>query len=209
MSKNKKGGSWFNIFSDLAIMLLSGLGFWNMFKGVFGKDNGSRVWFGLILIGAAVVLVFIIPLMPAKLRGGNKVPFKVRLLQILESLFALIGVGGLAAMLCFTVQEPKNNNAALIGGGVFVLGSAIALAVNKIMDKLIDHGEADPEDRLLFNSECEDRYRDMVFADPQFNGENGLSDEERERELKRIEGQDDPSMSKGQVELHEDLKHRR
>lgn len=206
MSKNNKGGSRFNIFSTLAIIVLFGLGLWNLFKSIFDKDNDSRMLFALILCGSAIVLAFVIPLLPAKLRGGNKVPFKVRLLQILESLFSLTGVGGLAAMFYFTVQEPKNNNAALMGGGVFVLGFAIAVAVNKIMDKLIDRGEADPEDRLLFGSEEEDRYKDMVYKNPEFYGEDGLSDEERERELKRIEGQDDSSMNKAQVELHENLK---
>lgn len=206
MSKNKKGGSWFGILSALAIIVLFGLGLWNMFKSIFDKENDSRLLFGLILCGAAVVFVFIIPLLPAKLRGGNKAPFKVRLLQILESLFSLTGVGGLAAMFYFTVQEPKNNNEALIGGGVFVLGFAIAVAVNKIMDKLIERGEADPEDKLLFDSEDEDKYKDMVYKNPEFFGEDGLSDEERERELNRIEGQDDSSMNKAEVELHEDLK---
>lgn len=206
MSNNKNGGSRFNTLSTLAIIVLFGFGLWNLFKSIFDKDNDSRIVFALILCGTAVVLAFVIPLLPAKIRGGNKVPFKVRLLQILESLFSLTGVGGLAAMLYFTVQEPKNNNAALMGGGVFVLGFAIALAVNKIMDKLIDRGEADPGDKLLFDSESEDRYKDIVYKNPEFFGEDGLSDEERERELKRIEGQDDSSMNKAQVELHENLK---
>lgn len=206
MSNNKNGGSRFNTLSTLAIIVLFGFGLWNLFKSIFDKDNDSRIVFALILCGTAVVLAFVIPLLPAKIRGGNKVPFKVRLLQILESLFSLTGVGGLAAMLYFTVQEPKNNNAALMGGGVFVLGFAIALAVNKIMDKLIDRGEADPGDKLLFDSESEDRYKDIVYKNSEFFGEDGLSDEERERELKRIEGQDDSSMNKAQVELHENLK---
>lgn len=220
MSNEKKGGSKFPTIVITVVTLLFLWGFVTTLLGAFSKkENDPRTYIGWIIIGAAILIRVLITLMPAKLRGVEKQPFKVRILQILQSLSFIILIGGLVVMFYFTIKYPDDNPniPALYGAGIFLFGFVSAPLSHAIIGRLIDRGEASPDanDDLNTGSEPlseEELNKGIVIKGVDSYGEDPLSDEERERELRRIEEQEqvrNSPMTREQVELHEDIRHNR
>lgn len=165
---------------------------------------------------AAGVAVFLLPilgtllmtLIPQKARGVNAVPKKERVMQILLVLSVVMAIGGFIGAIAAAFFEKTPLIIALgVTAGVGFLG---AIIISSIHTKETGENGINIE---LFPTDPEQEKQDMETAREIIGGifktEERLSDEERERELQRIEQQDrmmGNGMTKEQVEEYENRK---
>lgn len=220
MSNKKKYGSKFGTMTGLimAMLLISGVLFM-----LFSKASGEvplrpgswRLTTGMILFGLSIVIAAILPFLPAKLRGVDRIPLKYRVMQCIISFSVLLMVGGFAWIIYSMMGDPDNdqNYGALIGAGVFALGFIIAWIAAVIRDKILEHDDAAPNVTTIMRVESDIHESEfgMDILKKLSGEENVLSPEERERELRRIEEQDRRAgvapMTKEQVEEYEKHKY--
>ncbi len=220
MSNKKKYGTKFGTIFGwiMAALLISGILF--MFASVTSGEvplspESWRLNTGMVLFGLTSVMAAILPFLPAKLRGVEEVSLKIKIIQFIISLSVLLMVGGFAWIIYSMMRDPDNkqNFSALIGAGIFVVGFAMAWIAASIRDKKAERGEAPQDVTVLMRGETdklESETDDIVLRKLFGYDQNGLSPEERERELRRIEEQDRQAgivpMTKEQVEEYEKRK---
>lgn len=217
--RKKKYGSKFGTIMGWSLTALFLLGlvitFWAA-KGSeeLGKPGSGRLTAGLLMMGAAVLVISSLPLLPAKLRGVDEVPKKIRVIQVFTTIFLWAALGGFAVLAYNCVQEPQNTLWCCIGAGIFLAAFAGLWLVTSIRDKLIERGEAKPDADVIMRAESD--IHESEFGKELINkvlgvGDERLSEEERESELQRIEEQDRKAgvvtMTKEQVEEYENRKH--
>lgn len=163
---------------------------------------------GIILAILPLIVIPILAMLPAKLRGVDEVPRKECAVQLLMMLFAvMLVVGFLTGMIMgMSASEDDSENVLpiIISGcaaAVGFVGVIIMAAVNKrVTGKDSVTIQLFPEDEK--SREVTEKVLDKVLKP-----EDRLSAEERERELERIEKNTVGAMTKEQVEEYENKRH--
>ncbi|MCM1167867.1 MAG: hypothetical protein NC401_17925 [Ruminococcus sp.] len=215
MSNEKKYGSRFGTVLGLILagLLLAGI-LTMIFASLKGGELASRQFIiGLVMVGASIVGVMLLPLFPSKLRGVDELPRKARAMQIMISVFTLAALGGFVMILVGSSREPANVTAVVTGVGMFLIGFAADCITAKIRAKMIQKGEIPDDSHVVMRAESDvpDALTGLAAVNKLLgHGGETLSPEERERELRRIEEQDRMAgivhMTKEQVEEYEKRK---
>lgn len=168
---------------------------------------------GFITAGIALFLlpILAIPamtLIPQKARGVKEVPKKERLLQNLMMMSFIMAFGGFLG--AFAAGYIEKTALVIMFGVIAAVGFISVIIVSAIHTRVTGKESMTIE---LFPTDPEQDKQDMETAREILGGvfkkEEGLSAEERERELQRIEEQDRAAgagMTKEQVEEYENRK---
>lgn len=168
---------------------------------------------GFIIAGIAffmlpLLLIPAMTLIPQKVRGVNEVPKKERIFQNLLITSFLMAIGGFlgAIAACYIEMIPLAVVFGIIAAVGFITASIVSAVHTRVTGKqgmTIELFPTDPE------QDARDREAVSGVINKVLKKEEGLSAEERERELQRIEQQDritGSGMTKEQVEEYENRK---
>lgn len=163
---------------------------------------------GIILTMLPLIVIPILTMLPARLRGVDEVPRKERAIQLLMMLFVVMLVVGFltAIIMGMSGSEDDSENALpiIIAGCVAAVGF-IGVLITAAVNKRITGNDSVtiqlfPEDEK--SHEITEKVLEKVLKP-----EERLSAEERERELERIEKNTVGAMTKEQVEEYENKRH--
>ena len=163
---------------------------------------------GIILVILPFIIIPILTMLPARLRGVEEVPRKERIIQMLMMLFLVMLLAGFvtAIVMGMSISEEDSDNALpfIISGGAAAVGF-VGVFVMAFVNKHVT-GKDSMTIRLFPEDEKSREVTENVL-DKVLKPENRLSAEERERELERIEKNTVGAMTKEQVEEYENKKH--
>lgn len=162
---------------------------------------------GIIMIMLPLIVIPIMTMLPAKLRGVDEVPRKERAIQIFMMLFVVMLVSGFLAAIIIgmTTGEPETVEDAL---PLIITGSTAAVGFIGVLIMSVVNKRVTGNDSVtiqLFHEEEKSREITEKVLDKLLEGR--LPAEERERELERIEKNTVGAMTKEQVEEYENKRH--
>ena len=163
---------------------------------------------GIILTVLPLIIIPILTMLPAKLRGVSEIPRKERIIQMLMMLFLVMLLAGFVTVIVMgvSISEEDSDNALpfIISGGAAAVGF-VGVFVMAFVNKHVTG--KDSMTIQLFPEDENSREVTEKVLDKVLKPENRLSAEERERELERIEKNTVGAMTKEQVEEYENGKH--
>lgn len=163
---------------------------------------------GVVIFMLPILAAFAMTLIPQKVRGVKESPKKERVFQNLMMLSAIMAFGGFLA--AFASAYIENTALVIMFGVVAAVGFVSVIIVSAVHMRATGKSSMTIE---LFPTDPEQDKRDLEAAreiiGEVLKKEEKLSDEERERELRRIEEQDritGSGMTREQVEEYENRK---